>query len=125
MTIPEYEVKIAAMDAEIEQLLVDNIKLAGRIPDELVDDLHKAMERRKKVRMFLLKSKKGSRNYGGYDVASGFVVRASNERDARSIAHTDHGDEGKDTWLNEDYSSCDVLTSDGPFEIIIRDFNAG
>lgn len=46
MTTEEYEAKLAAIDAEIEQLLVDNIKLIGRIPDEMVDDLYKAMERR-------------------------------------------------------------------------------
>ena len=46
MTTEEYEAKIAAKDTEIEQLLVDNIKLAGRIPDELVDELYKAMARR-------------------------------------------------------------------------------
>lgn len=46
MEAHEYEAELAAMDAEIEQLLVDNIKLAGRIPDELVDDLYKAMARR-------------------------------------------------------------------------------
>ena len=46
MTTEEYEAKIAAKDAEIEQLFVDCIKLAGRIPDELVDDLYKAMARR-------------------------------------------------------------------------------
>ena len=46
MEAHEYEAKITDMDAEIEQLLVDNIKLIGRIPDEMVDDLYKAMERR-------------------------------------------------------------------------------
>lgn len=46
MEAHEYEAKMAEKDVEIEQLLVDCIKLAGSIPDELVDDLYKAMERR-------------------------------------------------------------------------------
>lgn len=46
MTTEEYEAKMAEKDAVIEQLLVDCIKLAGHISDELVDDLYKAMARR-------------------------------------------------------------------------------
>jgi len=62
--------------------------------------------------------------FSGYDVALGFVVRARAEDEARGIAATGHGDEGM-AWLDNELTTCRVLTATGQPCVIMRDFNAG
>jgi hypothetical protein len=69
-----------------------------------------------------------------YDKVFGFVIRAETETEARNIAHTNAGDETEEIFLNErisytpqpwkdaKYSTCIELLSEGPVEVIIRDF---
>ena len=59
-----------------------------------------------------------------WDVADGFVVRAPDENHARLLASKRSGDEGEQTWLRPEKSTCEQVTEDGPDEIILRDFNA-
>lgn len=60
-----------------------------------------------------------------YDCANGFVVRASDESEARGFASNQCGDEGAAAWQMAGYSTCQELTADGKPGIILRDFNAG
>lgn len=60
-----------------------------------------------------------------YDEASSFVVRAFDATGARAIAATRCGDEGADTWTDEELSTCEPIEADGPACIICRDFIAG
>lgn len=60
-----------------------------------------------------------------YDVANGFVVRAPGEREARSLAASQAGDEGPETWLRETESFCNPLRVKGKTRVLIRDYNAG
>lgn len=64
-------------------------------------------------------------HFGGYDCAYGFVIRAPTAIQARTIASENAGDEGNDAWLNNHVTSCIKLESNGPTDIILRDFNAG
>lgn len=71
-----------------------------------------------------------------YDKAFGFVIRAETEQRAREMAHKKAGDEnrgeflGESTanttspWLDPDYSTCVVLTAEGPEGVVIEDFAA-
>jgi len=59
-----------------------------------------------------------------YDKAFGFIVRASNLQAARMFASINHGDEGKEAWLDCKLSSCKELPIDGEPGMILRDFNA-
>lgn len=64
--------------------------------------------------------------YVDYDTTSGLVVRAESPEEARQIAAGRlAGDEDMDEWLRADSSTCVALMSDGPSEIILRDFRAG
>lgn len=56
-----------------------------------------------------------------WDKAFAFVVRAATEREARELANTNAGDEGR-VWANPDYTCCEELTAEGDSEIVIRDF---
>lgn len=60
-----------------------------------------------------------------YDVAIGFVVRAETEQQARELATSQAGDEGKKAWLDPKYTTCKSLSSVGDPEVILRDFKAG
>jgi len=60
-----------------------------------------------------------------WDCSNGFVVRASTEQEARSLAVTEAGDEGADAWLDAKLTSCVVVNAKGPSEIVLRDFMAG
>lgn len=65
-------------------------------------------------------------NWGpGYDEASGFVVRASSESQARRLAVEQAGDEGDAVWLDPSQARCEVIDKTGPAEVLLRDFNAG
>jgi len=70
-----------------------------------------------------------------FDKSFGFVVRAQNEKDARSYAHQSAGDENEEIflgrktsetnspWLDPKYSTCVVLTQDGDLGVIMSDFH--
>lgn len=61
----------------------------------------------------------------GWDCASGFVIRAESEEEARAIAAENSGDEEPWTWTDPEYSKCEILQPDGDAGIILRDFCAG
>ena len=59
-----------------------------------------------------------------YDKQFGILCRAENEAEARPMAASDAGDEGKAAWLNPALTECiDVrdLYQGGP-EVLMRDF---
>lgn len=64
----------------------------------------------------------------GYDVANGFVVRATTEDLARRCADANAGDENtSDTgpahpWLEPKYSTCVELTVDGEPGVVMKDY---
>lgn len=66
---------------------------------------------------------KGFKN--SYDVTNGLVVRAKTPQKARKLASKECGDEGPDSWLSPNFSSCRRLKVDGPEGVIFTDFNAG
>jgi hypothetical protein len=57
-----------------------------------------------------------------YDKAFGFVIRAASEQDARQMASENAGDEGPDVWLDHTKTTCTLLTTDGEWCVICRDF---
>ena len=59
------------------------------------------------------------------DEASGFVVRAEDETQARFFAGPQAGDEGESTWADERKSTCVELTAAGVSGVVLRDFNYG
>lgn len=67
--------------------------------------------------------------HGAWDCALGFVIRAKTEQKAREIAQSDTGAETypNDTtpWLDSSLSTCEPLSTVGPEEQIMRDYNAG
>jgi hypothetical protein len=59
---------------------------------------------------------------GHYYVADGFVVRAIDELQARSMAQQFHGDEatlGRPVWTEERYTTCVELTTDGEASVLL------
>ena len=70
------------------------------------------------------------------DKAFGFVVRAETQKEARTLAHNDAGDENrgeflnketsktKSPWLDPKYSTCDILSAEGEAMVVIKDFAA-
>jgi hypothetical protein len=63
-------------------------------------------------------------DFHGWDVSSGFVVRAEDERQARELASLEAGDEGPNFWTS-DKSRCVELERPGMPGVLLRDFNAG
>ena len=61
----------------------------------------------------------------GYDCAYGFIVRAATEGEARQLASWQAGNEGRDFWLDEKYSTCEPLKESGKAGIIMSDFLHG
>ena len=61
----------------------------------------------------------------GYDENIGFVIRAQNEKEARSIASNSGEDELDGTWLDVEHVSCKIIPLDGKSEVILGSFNAG
>ena len=57
-----------------------------------------------------------------YDRAFCFVVRASSELHARQAASEEAGNEGKDAWLDPSKTQCEVIDTNGPTEVLCRDF---
>ncbi len=59
-----------------------------------------------------------------YDKAFGFVVRAKTEKDARTFAAQQAGDEGSKAWLEPSFSTCEELRLKGDAGVVIIDFAA-
>ena len=71
-----------------------------------------------------------------YDKAFGFVVNAENESEARKFANEKSGDENRgefmngkiadttEPWLDEKYSTCEILTADRDAGVVLIDFHA-
>jgi hypothetical protein len=57
-----------------------------------------------------------------YDKCFGFVVRAKSEEEARAIAASEAKSEGAGAWLNDEASTCEVLTAKGEAGMVIEDF---
>lgn len=64
-----------------------------------------------------------------YDKCFGMVIRAKTEQEARDVANQNAGDENvginaktKTPWLDEKYSTCEILTNAGEAGLIIRDY---
>lgn len=69
-----------------------------------------------------------------YDKSFGFIVRATNEKEARLLAHENAGDENRglfldreiaktqSPWVDEKYSTCVELKVNGEVCIIMKDF---
>ena len=75
------------------------------------------------MKLFLLRAKRGHPTWEPwYDKAFGFVVRATDENEARLLASDNAGDEGQDAWIDANASTCVELTADGPSEMILQDF---
>ena len=60
--------------------------------------------------------------------AFAFVIRAATEQDARTIAHTNGGNENhagegvtKSPWLEDKYATCVELTPDGLEGVVVSD----
>lgn len=56
------------------------------------------------------------------DCVEAFVIRADSESEARVIAATQPGDEGADFWKDPTRSSCEIVSSWGLSEVIVRHF---
>ena len=56
------------------------------------------------------------------DQPAGFVIRAESEAAARAVAAANCGDEGPDQWTDPTLSTCELVESDGPEGVILRDF---
>jgi hypothetical protein len=65
-----------------------------------------------------------------HDRAFGFVVRATDEAEARWLAHEAAGEEkraleGVQPWLDSGYSTCEVLEGGGAAEVVLVNFRHG
>ena len=56
-----------------------------------------------------------------YDKSFGFVVRAPTEDMARFIASEKCGAEGREPWLNAEYSTCVELLPEGAEGMVMED----
>ena len=78
------------------------------------------------------------RDHAGYDEARGFIVRAASEGGARQVAYDSTIDDymrdyyeeneiegGEPRWLDESLTICELLTEDGPAEVVLEDFLHG
>lgn len=62
-----------------------------------------------------------------YDKAFAFIVCAGSENEARTLADQQAGDENQEVykiWLDDRYTSCEILKPGEKSEVILRDFNA-
>lgn len=60
-----------------------------------------------------------------YDTYDSFVVRARNSKEARQlVASNPCGDEGRETWLNDEHSTCEPLKNSGESGVILGSYNA-
>jgi hypothetical protein len=60
-----------------------------------------------------------------YDCYDAKIVRAASPERARKIASESTGDEGRETWLNVSFSTCQRITTQGEEGEILGSFNAG
>lgn len=60
-----------------------------------------------------------------YDSVSSMVVRAFDEKEARQLASEKAMDEGKDTWIRDDYSTCEIIHSVGDSQVMCVDATNG
>jgi len=76
--------------------------------------------------LYLLRLKDDEKFSRMYDIATWFIVRATSVRQARQFAADSCSDEGENSWLDKDKSTCTVLTPESAgLGIIMRDFRAG
>lgn len=59
------------------------------------------------------------------DVVNNVLVRAGTKIQARKIAASVAGDEGKDAWIDAERSTCRLVPNEGSAGVICRDYNAG
>jgi len=72
------------------------------------------------MKLSLLKAIDGAKEFEPwFEKSFGHVVRARNEEKAIILASTECGDEGKDVWLNDKITSCEILTAKGEEEHIL------
>lgn len=64
------------------------------------------------------------KNNINYDTVQAQIVRANSEKEARRVANQRVGDECP-VWGNPKEVSCDLLDTNGPVEVILRDYKAG
>lgn len=83
------------------------------------------------MKLWLLRPVEGSEHWEPWhDKAFGFVIRAETEEAARALAQEKGGDEAgtgyhrvyTDAWTNPVHSTCVEVTTEGPPEVILRDF---
>lgn len=74
------------------------------------------------MKLYFLSRLHGCTNYDQYD---SFVVRAENENRARIIASGEAGDEGPESWIDTEETSCTELACAGAERVILGSFNAG
>ena len=79
------------------------------------------------MKLWLLKATDKAEELGkqSWDSYDSFVIREETEQNARLRASTEAADEGADTWLNPELSTCKELIGKGKPEIVIGSFNAG
>ena len=70
--------------------------------------------------LFLLQRVDGA----GYDEYDAKIIRANNERQARGLANTKTGDEGR-IWNNDALVKCEIVSVAGEIGEILGSFNAG
>jgi len=59
-----------------------------------------------------------------YDKAFGFVVCAKDIEEARKIASDDHGDEGREAWMDPKQSTCIELTPGEKSRVVVQNFHS-
>ena len=63
-----------------------------------------------------------------WDIHVGFVIRASNEAEARRIAQDEADEEWnkeEDYWMDAQKATCEELIAEGETGVIIADYKAG
>lgn len=74
--------------------------------------------------LWLLKPREGAKPWEPWhNKTFGFVIRASSETEARSMAQEKGSDECDhlDAWTNESLSTCEVIPPDGEPGVILQD----
>lgn len=77
------------------------------------------------MKLWLLKRRKGlcaseSPWIPSYDKAKGFIIRAESCGAARSMASARAIDEGSEAWLDKRFSTCEEITEEGDFGILLE-----